>query len=126
MNLKASLLALIALAGPSRAQEKPPAPPPLAITHVTVIDATGSPAQGDRTVVITGDRITSIGPSTDVRALEGARVVDGTGKFLIPGLWDMHVHWYLESSLPLFVANGVTGVRLMWGIPLHHGWRERI
>jgi Amidohydrolase family len=52
--------------------------------------------------------------------------VNATGKFLIPGLWDMHVHWYDKDYLPLFMANGVTGVRMMWGVPSHHQWRKEI
>jgi hypothetical protein len=38
----------------------------------------------------------------------------------------MHVHWYLRDFLPLFIANGVTGVRQMWGMPLHYAWRQDI
>lgn len=56
----------------------------------------------------------------------GARIVDATGKFLIPGLADMHVHWNDERYLGLFIANGVTRVRLMWGMPVHLEWRRRI
>ena len=89
----------------------------IAITHVTVIDATGSPAMPDMTVVITDDRITNLGKTGKVRVPKGAEVVDGSGKFLIPGLWDMHVHLSIttESTLPAFIANGVTGVRDMGG-----------
>ena len=127
MNSVTVLLSLFALAVPSQTQEKAPvASRPIAITHVAVIDATGAPAKADTTVVITDGRISAIGPSAQVIAPEGAQVVDATGKFLIPGLWDMHVHWYLERYLPLFIANGVTGVRLMWGAPLHQQWREKI
>ncbi len=93
----------------------------LAITHVTVIDVTGAPAQPDITVVITGNRITEMGASGKIRVSTNAEVVDATGKFLIPGLWDMHVHTFFgkwvpggrEITLPLFVANGITGVRDM-------------
>src|SRR4029077_3572824 len=42
------------------------------------------------------------------------------------GLWDIHVHWYEKDYLPLFIANGVTGVRMMWGTPTHHEWRQQI
>ena len=101
-------------------------PTPIAITHVTVIDTTGGPVQPDMTVVITGDRIADVGKSGKVSVPKDARVVDATGKFLIPGLWDMHVHWYAAPYLPLFTANGVTGVRVMWGSPLHHQWRAEI
>jgi imidazolonepropionase-like amidohydrolase len=98
----------------------------LVITNVTVIDVTGAPAASDMTVVITGDRITEIGPAKTVRAPKDAQVVSGAGKFLIPGLWDMHVHWYLKDYLPLFLANGVTGIRQMWGMPMHHQWRREV
>ena len=53
-------------------------------------------------------------------------MLDAAGKFLIPGLWDMHVHWYDRGYLPLFIANGVTGIRVMWGSDEHHCWREQI
>jgi len=96
----------------------------LVITNVTVIDVTGAPASPDMTVVITGDRITEIGPAKSVRAPGDAQIVSGAGKYLIPGLWDMHVHWYLKDYLPLFLANGVTGIRQMWGMPMHHQWRR--
>jgi imidazolonepropionase-like amidohydrolase len=125
-------MALLSLALLTSPQPPEPAktPPPLVFTHVTVIDATGAPARPGMTVVITGDRITELipesGPSESVRAPEGAQVVDATGKFLIPGLWDMHVHWFHKDYLPLFTANGVTGIRLMWGIPIHQQWRQEL
>ncbi len=106
-------LSIVALAGalPAHAEDAPARA--LAITGVTVIDATGAPARPGMTVVVTGDRITGVGKSGDVRVPQGARVVDGNGKYLIPGLWDMHVHIVSPAYLPLFLANGVTGVREM-------------
>ena len=98
----------------------------IAFTHVTIIDATGAPPSLDMTVVITGDRITEIGQSQRLRVPRGAQIVDAAGKFMIPGLWDMHIHWYQKDYLPLFIANGVTGARLMWGMPMHHQWRKDI
>jgi imidazolonepropionase-like amidohydrolase len=98
----------------------------LGITHVTVIDATGAPAKPDRTVIIAGDRIKQLGKSTELAIPSEAQVVDGSGKFLIPGLWDMHVHWYEKDYLTLFLANGVTGIRLTSGQALHHEWRRQI
>lgn len=94
----------------------------LVFIHVTVIDATGSPAKADMTVVITGELITALGKTDAVRIPNEAQVVDATGKFLIPGLWDMHVHIFNQVSkrppnawyFPLFIANGVTSVREMW------------
>jgi hypothetical protein len=93
-------------------------PASLALTHVSVIPMHGGTPLRDQTVLIHGARITRIGPAEDVRLPSGARVVDARGKFLIPGLWDMHVHLRGRSSpaeidLPLYVANGVTGVREM-------------
>jgi imidazolonepropionase-like amidohydrolase len=99
---------------------------PIVFVHATVIDATGAPAQPDVTVVITGDRITATGKSAEVSLPANAHIVDATGKFLIPGLWDMHVHWYAKDYLPLFLANGITGIRIMWGMPEHHEWRKEM
>jgi imidazolonepropionase-like amidohydrolase len=107
----------------------------LAITHVTVIDATGSPAQPEMTVIVKDGRIAELGGSAAVHAPAGATAVDGTGKYLIPGLWDMHVHtvfgdWLPRNekvTLPLFVANGVTGVRDMGGdLDVLKVWRASI
>ena len=89
---------------------------PLAITHITVIDATGARAKPDMTVVILDGRISSIGRAGKTKIPNGAREIDGKGKFLMPALWDMHVHFFdAERTLPLFVANGVLGVRELGG-----------
>lgn len=102
----------VAVAGPLAVS---PHAQPVAITDVTVIDGTGAPPATGRTVVVDGDRITAVGPAAGTDVPAGARVVDGTGRFLIPGLWDMHVH--LGDAGPAdvarFVAFGVTGVRDM-------------
>ena len=84
----------------------------IVIKNVSVIDMTGAASKLKMTVVIDGDRITRIGRSAKVKIPKNVHVIDGTGKFLIPSLWDMHVH-VLNSDLmmPLFVANGVLGVR---------------
>src|SRR5579862_7108765 len=92
----------------------------IAVAHATVFDMTGASPRHDLTVVISGARITEVGPARDVRIPAGARTVDGRGKFLIPGLWDMHVHTDLAGIdlrplLGLYLANGVTGVRDMGG-----------
>ena len=88
----------------------------IAILHVTVVDATDGEAAGDQTVVIQGNRITALGKTSEVSVPSGATIVDATGKFLIPGLCDMHVHTLQEGRklfFPLFIANGVTTVRDM-------------
>ncbi|MHC4555843.1 MAG: ankyrin repeat domain-containing protein [Planctomycetota bacterium] len=99
----------------------------LVFTHVTVIDATGAPAKPDMTVVVRGGRIAALGKTASLDVPENAHVVDATGKFLIPGLWDMHIHpWLGKNYLALFTANGVTGVRVMEGEPVYHKWRQEI
>ncbi len=108
-------------------QQTPSAKPQsLVLTHVTVIDTTGASAKPGMTVVIIGDRIAEIGKDGEIRPPKNAETVNGDGKFLIPGLWDMHVHWYEKDYLPLFIANGVTGVRQMFGAPSHYQWRKEI
>ncbi len=87
----------------------------IAITHATVITGTGAPPLRDVTVLIRGRRIVAVDRDTAIAA--SATRIDGTGKFVLPGLWDMHVHLVLEGrgALPLYVRSGVTGVRDMGG-----------
>lgn len=98
----------------------------LIINNVTVIDATGAAPQPGRTVKITDGVIKSIQPVKGIIKQSGDTVIDASGMFLMPGFWDMHVHANQEFYLPLFIANGVTGVREMWGRDIHHEWRKRI
>ncbi len=114
MKKLSALLLLLIVSVDLRAQELRAGV--LALTHVTVIDMTGAPPKRDLTVVITGNRIRAIAPSNQIRIPPGAEVINAAGKFLIPGLWDMHVHFTeIERSFPLFIANGVTSVRNMGG-----------
>ena len=86
----------------------------LVIRDVTVIDGTGAAAQAGQTVVVERGRISAVGDERTVRYPRSARVIDGNGKYLIPGLWDMHVHLSdVDGTLPLFIVNGVTTVRDM-------------
>ncbi len=112
---RAGLAALATLTACGFPQVPPPAPGTVAVTGVTVIDGTGAPPLPGVTVVVTGGRIVSVDPNGPVPA--GALIINGIGKYLIPGLWDMHVHtsWDRHFTIPLFVANGVTGVRDMFG-----------
>src|SRR5215475_14159555 len=67
---------------------------PLAIVDVSTIDATHSPARRDnQTILIENGRITAIGPRASVAVPRNARRIDGAGRFVIPGLWDSHVHF---------------------------------
>ncbi|MFC4856324.1 amidohydrolase family protein [Actinophytocola glycyrrhizae] len=95
-----------------------------AFTHVTVIDPASGRVLPDVTVLVHGDTIVDVG--RHVR-LDGARAVDLRGRFVIPGLADMHTHALAEGiDCGLYVANGVTTVREMAGSPLAREWRTRI
>jgi hypothetical protein len=112
-TLKFYLAVCIVPAVPAHAQT-------LALTDVTVIDVAHGTALARQTVVVTGDRIAAVGLNSDVPVPEDAVQIDGAGRFLIPGLWDMHVHSSTDYNqrqifLPLYVANGVTGVRDLGG-----------
>jgi hypothetical protein len=100
---------------------------PLVIRRVTVIDATGAQPLKNATVIVDGPRISAVGKK--VRVPRGARVIDAKGKFLIPGLWDMHMHLPLANPpFAQLVANGITGVREMFtGVPIDtiRSWRMR-
>lgn len=91
---------------------------PVAITHVNVIDVESGKVVPDQTVVLQGRHIQSVGPATRATFAEGARVIDGHDKYLIPGLWDMHVHatnpGFDRMFLPLLTVEGVTGIREMF------------
>jgi len=89
----------------------------LVIRDVTVIDGTGAAAQPGMTVVVENGHISAIGTRDSVQYPRTARVMDAGGQYLIPGLWDMHVHLRdLEGTLPLFIVNGVTTVRDMGSV----------
>ncbi|HEX6909052.1 MAG TPA: amidohydrolase family protein [Longimicrobium sp.] len=89
----------------------------LALTDVTLVDVESGALHPGQTVLVHGSRITWTGPAARARVPAGARVVDGRGKYVIPGLWDMHVHTSREGRArhfwPQFLAHGVTGVREM-------------
>ncbi|MDP9162125.1 MAG: hypothetical protein M3O09_18110, partial [Acidobacteriota bacterium] len=72
----------------------------LVFSHVNVIDATGAPVQSDMTVIVKARHIAEVTKSGRARFPIHAKVVDGRGKYLIPGLWDMHVHTVFGDWLP--------------------------
>jgi len=93
-------------------------PSKIAIIHVSVIDVRAGTIKPDMTVLIQGDRITEVRPSKKNESLSAKdiQLIDGRGKFLLPGLWDMHVHTDGEDRvLHFLLANGITGVRDMAG-----------
>lgn len=100
---------------PNPAADSPSIRTPLAFTGVTVVDVTNGQLLHRQTVLITGNRITAIGSKKKVKIPRSAKLVDARGKYLIPGMWDMHVHvdQSADQLYPLFVAHGVTGLREM-------------
>jgi imidazolonepropionase-like amidohydrolase/ketosteroid isomerase-like protein len=122
-------LLLIALCFTATAQNNPTTEPQskLYISHVTVIDTETGKEATDQTVVISDGRISDVANSNNVAVPAKAHTVDGRGKYLIPGLWDMHVHaTRFDSTLPLYIANGVTGVREMFGPPDANKFRAEL
>ena len=105
------------------------------LRDATIVDVRTGALQREQTVILDGNYIASVGPSPSAKYPQNARIVNCRGLFLIPGLWDMHVHlvfgdWFPDArdiSLPLFVANGVTGVRDMGSeLAVVQGWRKEI
>ena len=102
----------------------------VAITHVTAIDVDRGTARPDLTVLVDGSRIAAIGPAATTPTPSTVRIINARAKYLIPGLWDMHVHTVVPTGrqlLGLYVANGVTGVRDMGGdFATIRRWRSEI
>lgn len=101
-------------------------PPTLAFEHVTLVPMVREEVLPDHTLVVRDGRIVALGPAASTAVPAEAVRIDGRGKFLMPGLADMHVHVWDENDLYLFVANGVTTVRNLFGNPLHLDWRAKI
>lgn len=121
MRSVAIAVALFAFTHPLASQ------PTIAFTHATVIPMDRERSLGDHTVIVRGDRIVEVGPSARVRVPSGATEISAHGKFLIPGLAEMHAHIpganapgdFTERVLALYVLNGITTIRGMLGAPLH-------
>ena len=130
------LIAFCLLPSPVCTAQYNPAPSPTVITHATVINPGTSSVHKNQTVVITDDRdqlLFLMRTSSKCPKTRGSSMPQS--QYLIPGLWDMHVHsafgdWFpggRDIILPLFIANGVTGVRDMGGdIPVLMEWRKEI
>ena len=128
-----ALLLIILLPALAAAQNSP-----LVFRNVNLIDMTSEQTKPNMTVIVNGTRVSKIGKNLKIP--KGAQIVDASGKFLIPGLWDMHVHIFNNVSapgtnnkdtyFPLFITNGVTGVRDMFtdadDIKLVRQWQEQM
>jgi imidazolonepropionase-like amidohydrolase len=110
-------------------------------TGVTVLPMTDAPPLHEQTVLVRGGRIAAIAPTAALPVPPDATAIDGRGKFLMPGLCDMHVHMFVPRGEPLteaetlkrsreylylFLCRGVTTVRNMAGIPLHLRMRAEV
>src|SRR3954467_7076428 len=93
---RATVCVLALLSGSAHAQsnarQTQRTPRQTAFTHVAVVDVSGGKLLDDQTVVVSGTRISQMGAASSIRVPSGTATVDGRGKFLIPGLWDMHAH----------------------------------
>ncbi len=126
--MRRKLAAAAALAFLITAAPRGQAPPATVVfTNMTVIPMDRERSLADHTVVVRGDRIIALGPSREVQVPDGATRIDGRGKFLMPGMAEMHAHIPggnateadMHRALALFAANGITTIRGMLGEPRH-------
>ena len=97
----------------------------LVIRAVHVVDTEMGRRTGLRDVFVVESRIAAILPAGKVPVPSTAREINGEGRWLMPGLWDMHVHWMDEASLSVFPLHGVTGIRQMRGVAGHYATRHK-
>jgi hypothetical protein len=98
----------------------------LVISDVTVLPMTGPRTISHQTVTITGGRIVAMRTAGDGPAPRAAQVIDGRGRYLLPGLVDMHVHLSTPDELPMYVGSGVLTVRDLSGSPEKLLWRSAV
>jgi hypothetical protein len=111
------LLALIAI--PTLADD-------LLLKNVNVVDVDSGAIVAARSVLVSEGYIREVGPQESLRPPAGTSIIDASGRYLMPALWDMHTHPMEPEALALLVANGVGGIRIMWGMPRHLEWRARV
>lgn len=133
MNLKN--IALILFAAFALSFYKKPSAKIYAITHTTIIPMNTEGILKDQTIVIENGKIVRIGPSSKVKLKEGTEVIDGKGKFIVPGFFDMHAHFFYEqgdnvntceSELQIMLANGLTTVRIQCGDSVYLDARQKV
>lgn len=111
-------------------QLSPQTSQPIALIGATLIDVTGKPATPNSVVVLQGDRIVAAGPRASVTIPNNAKLIDVSGKFLLPGLWDMHAHFYQADFGPTYLAAGITTARdvgndMEFGVGLRNAAKEK-
>lgn len=100
--------------------------PALVFVGVAVVSMYQPDVETGQTVVVEGDRITYAGPASGATIPKDARRIDGAGRYLMPGLADMHAHLRFPDELGVYLAHGITTVRNMRGAPEHLAWREDV
>jgi hypothetical protein len=125
VSLFSSILALWVwlLAGPAGSLSRPAQ---VAFVRANVVPMDADRVLKDQTVVVSGGRIVTLGPTGKTPVPKDATVIDARGGFLSPGLADMHVHVYTPEELTLYAVNGVTTIFNLNGRPLYLEWRRRI
>ncbi len=123
-----SLLIGILIAARLQAQTGGPTQPapPMAFVHVNVIPMDHESVLTDQTVIVAGGKIVKMGPAATTAIPPNGRRIEASGKYLIPGLTDAHVHLQTPFEFPVFLANGVTTVFNLEGRPAHLAWRKKI
>ncbi|HVH67330.1 MAG TPA: amidohydrolase family protein [Gemmatimonadales bacterium] len=121
------VLAAAPISGPRQSTQQSVS---LAITDVNVVDVVSGMTLSNQTILISGNRIVAIGAAAQTHAPRGAQSVKATGKFLTPGLWDMHSHVtdFGRTSLALYLTQGVTGIRNMGAerFTAAKAWRDSV
>src|SRR5262245_21589372 len=97
-----------------------------AFVHASVVTMPDESLLRDQTVVVANGRIAALGPASVTAVPPGAQIVDARGRYLMPGLADMHAHVYVEPELTLYAVNGVTSIFNLNGRTPHLSWKSRI
>jgi len=98
----------------------------VAFLNVNVVPMDKERVLENQTIIITNGRISEIGAAGKTKVPKGATRIEGKGRYLMPGLVDMHAHLYSQHELPLYLANGVTTVFNLNGRPANLIWRDEI
>lgn len=116
-------VAAVALVAIGCSKSAPPLKDATAFVNVGVVNLAEGRIDAGQTVVVAEGKIVRVSPD---KAPDGARTIDGTGRYLMPGLMDMHTHLMNEDQFVLYLANGVTTVRNMSGDSTALAWREAV
>ena len=126
VTLLSAVLILADRSMPAALEPDPHAITSYVIRNATVLTMEQNAVHENWAVVVHDGVISALGPTDKIAVPDGARVIDGQGKTLMPGLIDMHVHLYDETELAAFLSHGVTTVRNAGGLPFHLKLQDRL